>query len=208
VSHAPHHREETPLLEALIGVNGYGGAGKDTLADLLVTHFGFTKIAFADPMRDMAVAIDPIVGYIPGPDGDGEFIRYTDALEFHGYDEAKVMYPETRQFLQRLGTDGGRVILGDDVWVRPAMERAQAHRRVVFSDMRFKNEAEAVKAAGGRTIRVTRPGVGPANDHISEVDLDEWAFDLFVNNNGPINQMIGRLEHFFARHYTKILRTT
>jgi hypothetical protein len=191
------------MMEALIGVSGYGGVGKDTLADLMVTHFGFTKMAFADPMRDMAEAIDPVVGWID----DGP-IRYTDALEYHGYTDAKAMYPEVRRFLQRLGTDGGRDILGDDVWVKPAMKRASAHKRVVFADMRFQNEAEAIRAASGRTIRVTRPGVAAANDHISETDLDRWPFDLFVNNNGTIDSMIGRLEQFFARSFPKVLRTT
>jgi len=196
-------------MEALIGVGGYAGAGKDTLADLLVAHFGFTKIGFADPMRDMAAAIDPIVGYLDTEDPDVEdVIRYTDAVEFHGYDQAKVMYPEVRRFLQRLGTDGGRITLGDDVWVKPAMERAEQHRRVVFSDCRFPNEAEAIRAAGGRVVRVARPGVGPANDHDSEIGLDRWDFDLYVNNNGPVSQMIPRMEQFFARTFTKVLRIT
>jgi len=190
-------------MEALLGISGYAGAGKDALADLLVEHFGFVKMAFADPMRDIASAIDPVVGWVhDGP------VRYNDAVEFHGYDDAKFEYPEVRQFLQRLGTEGGREILGENIWVDTGLGRAQAHRRVVFSDMRFQNEAEAIKAAGGRTVRVERPGVGPANDHTSEHDLAKWAFDLYVNNNGTVGEMVPRLEQFFGRHYIKVLRIT
>lgn len=38
----------TPIIIALTGL---AGAGKDTVADTLVTHAGFTKIAFADALR-------------------------------------------------------------------------------------------------------------------------------------------------------------
>jgi len=189
--------------EALIGIAGYAGAGKDTLADLLVENFGFVKMAFADPMREMTEAIDPVVGWTD----DGP-IRYSDALEFHGYTEAKVMYPEIRQFLQRLGTEGGRDVLGDSIWADTGLRRAEAHKRVVFADMRFRNEAQAIKAAGGKTIRIERPGVKAVNDHPSEHDLAKWDFDLYVNNNGPVNQMIPRMEHFFARAFPKVLRRT
>jgi hypothetical protein len=34
----------------LIGLTGLAGTGKDTVADLLVTHCGFTKLAFADKL--------------------------------------------------------------------------------------------------------------------------------------------------------------
>lgn len=193
--------------DVLIGVAGYAGAGKDALADLLVAHFGFTKISFADPMREIAAAIDPIIAYVKTDDpNEDEILRYTDVVEMFGYDESKMLYPEMRRFLQRLGTEGGRGILGQDVWVNEAMRRAQAYERVVFADMRFRNEAEAIRAAGGRTIRVERPGVSPANDHASEHDLAKWSFDLHVNNNGTFEDMIGRLDGFFARHIPRVLR--
>jgi len=194
--------------EVLIGVAGYAGAGKDTLADLLVAHFGFTKMAFADPMRDMAAAIDPIVGYLDTEDpNEDEIIRYTDAIEWHGYTDAKVLYPEIRRFLQRLGTEAGREgPLGQDIWVNVGMERAEAYDRVVFADTRFRNEAEAIKARGGRTIRIERPGVVAPNDHTSEHDLAKWDFDLHVNNKGTIADMLPRLEGFFARHFPRVMR--
>lgn len=189
--------------EVVLGINGYAGAGKDTLADLLVEHFGFTKLAFADPMREMAAAIDPVVGFTD----DGP-IRYTDAIEWHGYTDAKVMYPEVRQFLQRLGTEGGREVLGQNIWVDAAMERAQAHRRVVFSDLRFRNEAQAVKDAGGKNIHIDRPGVKAANDHPSEHDLDKWKFDLFVHNVSTPEDLIPKMEQWFSRTFVAVLRTT
>lgn len=195
--------------EAILGINGFAGAGKDTLADLLVEHFSFVKIAFADPMREIAAAIDPIIAYVETDDpNEDEILRYTDVVEMFGYDKAKVLYPEVRQFLQRLGTEAGRTILGKNFWIDLAMKRAEPHRRVVFSDMRFHNEAQAIKDRGGRTICITRPGVTAPNDHASEHDLARWSFNLYVNNNGTPEAMIGRLEQFFAHSYTSILRIT
>lgn len=188
--------------EIILGVGGYAGVGKDTLADLLVTRFKFTKISFADPMREMAVAMDPVVGF----GEDDTPIRYTEAIEMCGYTQAKVIFPEVRQFLQRLGTEGGRRVLGEDIWVNAALARVKDGERIVIPDMRFVNEADAIKSAGGRTIRVSRKGVEAPNEHPSEHDLDGWNYDLHMSNNTFPNDMVVRLEQFFARTAPRILK--
>ena len=192
----------------VIGISGYANAGKDTLADLLVEHFRFSKLAFADPMREMAMAIDPVVGYAAGEDGEDVVIRYSDAVAQVGYQEAKSLYPEIRRFLQRLGTDAGRKILGEDVWVDSGIKRAEQHPRAVFADLRFTNEAQAIRRREGLVFRVNRPGFGPANDHESEVGLDGWRFDASFNNNDTIESLLPRLEQVFSRMRPEILRTT
>jgi len=196
--------------EVVLGVAGPPGAGKDTLSDLLVEHFGFTKIAFADPMREITAAINPVVGFLEGTETSGaKVVRYNDVVEWHGYNEAKRIYPEVRRFLQRLGTEAGREgPFGPDVWVNIGLERASAFERVVFSDLRFRNEAEAIKKLGGATIRVDRPGYSHQQDHKSESSLLDWNHDLYVKNDGPIEQMIYRLEGFFARNYPSVMRIT
>ena len=35
----------------IIGITGKAGAGKDTVADYLISHEGFKKIALADPIK-------------------------------------------------------------------------------------------------------------------------------------------------------------
>ena len=197
------------MSEVLIGIGGYAGAGKDTLADLLVEHFSFVKIAFADPMREIASVINPVVGFIDATDSkECEVVRYNDAVEMLGYNMAKTIYPEIRQFLQRLGTEAGRNVLGTDIWVNDAMRRAKPHRRVVFPDMRFQNEAHVIRSANGRTVRVERHDVEVLNSHVSEHDLNGWAYDLFIHNNSAPIDMLTRMEQFFARSYTQVLRTS
>jgi len=189
-------------LMATIGVAGTAGSGKDTLADLLVERYGFTKIAFADPMRAMAAAIDPILTITT----NDEIIRYSDALEIWGYQEAKIQTPELRQFLQRLGTEAGRNILGEDVWVNAAFKAAQGIPRVVISDLRFRNEANAIRSRSGFTIRLDRPGIEPPNDHISENDLADWTFTGYIRNDGTIGMLGDKLEGFLSRYCPHVLR--
>jgi hypothetical protein len=48
------------------------------------------------------------------------------------------------------------------------------------------NEADAIVDAGGQVIRITRPGVGPVNGHVTERALDGYDFDgVFANDRTP-----------------------
>jgi len=184
----------------IVGISGYAAAGKDTAADALVAEVGFIKVSFADPMRAMAAAMDPIVGIhrdnsdLPVP------VRYVEAVTSLGYTDAKVAYPEIRTFLQRLGTDAGREVLGVDVWVDAAMARIPDGVDVVFADMRFENEAAAIEARGGVTVRIKRPGVAPPNDHVSEVALDEWPFMERLSNDSTVEALSGAIMEVIAKH--------
>jgi len=173
---------------ALLAVAGAAGVGKDTFADILVAEHGFTKIAFADPMRAMAAAMNPIVeSEVVG--WDMVHTRYNDAVAELGYVQAKIAYPEIRRFLQTLGTEAGRQVLGDDIWVDTAMASIATCPRVVIADLRFRNEAKAVRSRAGLTVKVQRHGVGAVHDHISEHDLDSWTFADVVTNDGSIEDL-------------------
>ena len=194
------------MTDILIGVAGWAGAGKDTFADILVEDHGFVKLAFADPLREVAAALNPIVaieehsvifeehGYERVLREELRYVRYNDALERHGYNKAKFKYPEVRQLLQRIGTEAGRKIISDTLWIDMAMERAAQHERVVIADMRFQNEANCVLDHDGHTFKITRPGVGPANDHISEHDLDYWKFEEIIDNDGTPEDLHKKVE--------------
>lgn len=88
--------------------------------------------------------------------------------------------PEGRELLQRLGV-ACREHLDPDVWIRPVL--TDPPERLVITDVRFPNEAAAIKAAGGYVIRIERPGTLPVNGHLSETALDRWPFDLRVVND-------------------------
>lgn len=164
----------------LVGLSGYARSGKDTACAGLVEHAGFVRLAFADAVRTALAAIDPLVPY-----GD-ELVRTSTLVATCGWDIAKAG-DEVRSLLQRVGAEGGRQVHGEDAWVDVAM-RAADHR-TVFSDVRFPNEADAIRSLGGIVVRINRPGVGPANGHTSETALDNYEFDFVVTNAGTVGQL-------------------
>jgi len=167
----------------LIGMSGRKRSGKDTFAARLVAEHGFTRVAFADPMREMALALDPYV--------DLQGFRLSELIDAYGWELAKEQFPEVRRTLQRLGTEAGRDVLGESLWVDAAMRKVDALRAagtpVVVTDVRFPNEAEAIDGAGGYLLRVERPGLPEGDLHESETALDTWTqFDGVVGNNRDI----------------------
>ena len=96
-----------------------------------------------------------------------------------GWDGVKDDYG--RRLLQNLGASC-RHHLGDRVWIDATLRDAEG-RDIVITDVRYRNEAELIAAAGGILVRVTRPGVGPANDHISELELAQWPCDIILMNS-------------------------
>lgn len=77
-----------PVASIVVGLEGHKRSGKDALASRLVERHGFTRVAFADPIRDVLLGVDPVVVPDPGarrypaPDADLE-IRFSRALREH-----------------------------------------------------------------------------------------------------------------------------
>ena len=87
------------------------------------------------------------------------------------------------------GTDYRRKRSRDDYWLRQWLYGWQhglggLH---VVPDVRFANEAEAIRELGGVIVRVERPGVGPLSAHVSEVPPAEP--DFIIRNNGTIRDL-------------------
>lgn len=184
------HFPELPL----VGMIGRKRTGKDTVAGVLATEFGFEKAAFADPLREVVEAIDPIVDYRTSyKTGPGVIVpvRYSEAVRVRTYEGAKDAYPEVRQVLQRLGTDGIRK-LDSDFWVRIALGRIDARTTpLVLTDVRFPNEAETIVDRGGWIVRVLRDGTKTDGEHVSESALDDYPEDFTISNNGTLEELRG-----------------
>lgn len=165
-------------------MSGYAQSGKDTSAKFLI-ELGYKRVAFADTLRDALYALNPVVELDweqedPRFNAMGE--RVQEVVDKYGWDNAKVGVPEIRALLQRLGTEVGRNLFGENFWVDQAFRKVDGP--TVFTDCRFPNEAEAIKAAGGEIWRIVRPGTSPVNAHPSETALDGWSFDRYIMNGG------------------------
>lgn len=175
-------RLTTPApLPKIIGLAGYAQSGKDTVASMLAPRYG--RRAFADALRDVLYALDPDCRH----NVDYNDIRGVSTwVDEYGWEWAKAN-TEVRALLQRLGTEAGRKILGEDIWVKTAMRDLLSY--TVFTDVRFPNEAQAIVDQGGVVWRVNRPGTGAVNGHPSETALDDWPYDLLIVNDGSLDDL-------------------
>lgn len=138
----------------IIGLGYLARSGKDTSALILQKKYGFKIIAFADPLKAAC----------------GEMYGLTEQQLYGDLKETPDTYwsgafgrPVTpRELLQLTGTEALRQNVHPDVHVLAVRRRILEHPEAdwVISDMRFPNEAEAVKKWGGYAIRVDRPGAG------------------------------------------------
>jgi hypothetical protein len=142
----------------LIGITGYARHGKDTAGSVLVKEYGFTKYAFADQLKELALAINPFVDRVYN-------LRLYHTVSDQGWEEAK-NNPEVRRFLQVLGT-GVRDIVGEDAWIRALVNTIRADGlwdkqgpayggKIVVTDVRFPNEAAFIQKYGGQLWRIDR----------------------------------------------------
>lgn len=136
----------------LIGVVGFIGSGKGAVGDLLERK-GFIKDSFAKPLKD---ACSAIFGW-PREllEGDTEVSRKwrEDPDSFWSEKFGYTFTP--RLALQLMGTEAGRNVFHQDIWVVSLLNRAKG-KNVVVTDVRFKNEINYIQQNGGIIVRVKR----------------------------------------------------
>jgi len=162
----------------IIGLCGYAGSGKDTVAQILVQEHGFERRAFADKLKAIAYDID---------------IDLAEAVDLLGWDRAKQI-PKYRALLQDLGV-AVREHLGEDAWVNAVLPPEPIAKPgslwdYVITDVRFNNEIDRILDLGGKVGEVIRPGIAAINNHVSETEWghrrEEFHFQIFNNRTIPI----------------------
>lgn len=195
-------------LPNLIGIVGYARHGKNAVGAILADH-GVQNTAFADAIRRFALAVNPLIetsfasepGQVPIHYG----IRLSVLVAQYGWDECKQKFPDVRQTLQRIGTEGGRKVLGRETWIRPVMSVFEINcingKQTAITDVRFLNEGEAILERYGVILRVTRynddgsmydNGIGI--DHPSERDIDKFVPDYEIRNDGSLGDLRTNVE--------------
>jgi hypothetical protein len=162
---------------------GKARSGKDTAGARLVENWAFTRLAFADPLKRMALEVDPYI-----PTGYGVTVRLSALIADVGWDYAKDRYPEVRRVLQHMGQTVRE--LDEGFWVRTLMDKVKAadnwNMPVVVTDCRYRNEAEALRVAGFVLVRIKRPDLMNTDAHASENDLNHFPADETLINAGRI----------------------
>jgi len=178
----------------IIGISGRKRSGKDTVGQMFYKQ-GFRRKAFAQPIKDVLYTLNPIVESL----GESDSLTVRDVVDSIGYEEGKDRYPEIRRLLQVMGKEIGRDMFYENVWIDMAFMDIDSFDDVVFTDVRFPNEAEAIRARGGKVFRVYRPSVLDGHDlHPSETALDDYEFDAYIENSGSIDELEDEVNLLFT----------
>ncbi|MGW6638474.1 deoxynucleotide monophosphate kinase family protein [Streptomyces cyaneofuscatus] len=182
-----------------IGIIGRARVGKDTAGQWLVDNRGYRRIGFADPLKEAALKLDPIVEV----DNVGDYYRLAENVAEFGWEAAKEDH-EVRSILQELGA-AVRAI-DEDFWLRAAMKRVQEANEsgvpAVITDVRYPNEAASLKRAGFHLVYIERPDVEQLV-HESEGALGFDEADYYIHNGGSISGLLHQMETTVAAIYTR-----
>lgn len=172
----------------VIGITGSKGSGKDALATALVqsdrvgVFATIRQFQFAAPIYAMMDALLPFLGVDPKRDPVTRENKEEDiSPEFFGTGISR------RFLLQTLGTEWGRSVVSQDIWLNILQRRINETFADVFliTDVRFNNEAELVRKSNGMIVRVHR-GQDNKDTHASEIGIDAKHIDVTVLNDGTL----------------------
>lgn len=157
----------------LIALTGKAGSGKTTIAQELERR-GFVRLRFAGTLKAMLRVLGLTAEQV---DGD----KKSEPCDLLGG-------KTPREAMQLLGTQWGRELIDEDLWVRATMREAASYladgQDVVIDDCRFENEALAMHDfERGYVVGLTRKGEGIEGDHASERGLPSYMVDVHAYNN-------------------------
>ena len=164
----------------ILGICGPAGSGKTSVAKHFVDRFHHQVrpvhvINFAAALKDAAETI--------GWDGEKD--------------------ERGRKLLQILGTDIGRKLIDADIWVKTWMRLVYSAQYrstclIVADDVRFDNEAAAIREMGGRVIKLTgrAEDLGDNAGHVSEAGVSDKFVDVEINSSCELSDLLLRVEHY------------
>ena len=199
----------------IIGICGFIGSGKDTVADYLVNVHEFRRESFAGTLKD---AVAAVFGW------DRTMLEGRTKASREWREQVDPWWAERlnmpnltpRWVLQYWGTEVCRHGFHDDIWIASLENKLrQIKDNVVISDVRFPNELKAIKNTGGLMLRTQR---GPIPDWFNDALMDnynasknmeskyptvhfsEWALvgadiDIPLNNHGTMDYLYKQVDY-------------
>ena len=194
----------------IIGICGFIGSGKDTVADYLVNFHEFRRESFANTLKD---AVSSVFGWdrtmLEGRTAQAR--EWREQIDPWWAERLDMPTLTPRWVLQYWGTEVCRKAFHDDIWIASLENKLRNSRdNIVISDCRFPNEIESLKQAGGSIVWVQRGtlpdwyedavsanqgnNVGLNAMKMRKIHASEWAwlgndFDVVIDNNGSIDDL-------------------
>ena len=194
----------------IIGICGLIGCGKGTVGDILVANYGFTKLSFADKLKDgVATVFNWDRAMLEGDTVESREWRETQD-DFWTRETGRTITP--RLVLQEFGTDCMRHGFDDGIWVSLVKQELVKYpnKNFVIPDVRFPNEANMIKSIHGEVWRVRRGqdpvwmrmyqdiGVEPKDVHESEWRWANVDFNNIIYNDLGIDELKSQVKGLLA----------
>lgn len=165
----------------IIGLTGRARSGKDTVANIISDTYRYPAIALADPIKQATyVMLEPFLAHLK------------DDMQKEKTIPALGVSP--REIWQTLGTEWGRQLINENIWLIIAKERISmleklGHEGAVITDVRFNNEAEMVRDMGGTVYHVQRDDADEVVKHDSEAGVYFRDGDVAIDNNAGLKEL-------------------
>ena len=211
----------------IIGICGFIGSGKDTIADYLVNLHHFRRESFANTLKD---AVAQVFGWdrtmLEGRTKQAR--EWREQVDPWWSQRLGIPHLTPRYILQQWGTEVCRKNFHDDIWIASLENKLRNSRDdVVISDCRFPNEIQAIKQAGGIVVRVVRGpepewydaavsvNRGPNGNstwalsgrrldqlgvHASETSWVGTQFDVVLDNNSTLDNLYQQVKRLVQDH--------
>ena len=183
----------------IIGISGKKGSGKTFIARKLAAELNAPVLSFASPLKEIVRKCCGLTEEVPKetlitivadlvavlPEFDAEILSKIEAAIGGTYGLS----------LQRVGTEVFRKI-DENYWVKLAKKRAADYPICIFDDCRFPNEAVILD----HIVRVRGPPIDDSRDisHSSEVAMDDFPFNYYIDNDGKTDSYVKQYEEFKA----------
>lgn len=178
------------FIQKVVGLTGYARCGKDTVANYMHHEYDFIRTKCAEPLYSMLAIM---YQHLHLTVGDIENLKAANK-EMPGSNKT------WRYGLQTLGTEWGRHLISQDIWIQLVKQKITIHpdNHWVISDIRFENEAAAIRSF---TLPIHPVIIGIVSDreepqqHESEKDIPSLIekADFVIANNGTIEQLHSRI---------------
>jgi hypothetical protein len=194
----------------IIGICGFIGSGKDTVADFLVNFHEFRRESFASTLKDSVAAV---FGWdrtlLEGRTAEAR--EWREQVDPWWAERLDMPTLTPRWVLQYWGTEVARKSFHDDIWIASLENKLRNSKdNIVISDCRFPNEIEAIKKANGVIVWVQRGALPEWYDDavsanqgnniginamkLRKIHASEWAwlgseFDHVIDNNSTIDDL-------------------
>jgi hypothetical protein len=176
----------------IVGVCGFIGSGKDTIADILIKEGGFIKLSFASALKD---AVSIIFGWdrvmLEGTTKESR--EWREKIDEWWSQRLGIPLLTPRWVLQSWGTDILRDKFHPDIWLASLERKIMSlsdKTSIVITDCRFPNEITLLKKMGAKMVQVNRPSViKSVSIHSSEISWFGTDFDVIINNNSTLDNL-------------------